>query len=343
MYILVTGGAGYIGSHTTLLLLQRGFNVIVFDNLSNSSYESIRRIEKLTNKEMIFIEGDVSNREDLEKVFTSYAIETVIHFAGLKSVNESIEKPLYYYHNNSMGTIILCEVMEQYNCKSLIFSSSATVYGNPSSLPIEETFPLHPTNPYGKSKLMVEEILKDLVTSDNTWRIAVLRYFNPVGAHISGEIGEDPHGTPNNLMPFIAQTAMGKQKKLYIFGNDYPTPDGTGVRDYIHVMDLAEGHLAALDKIESLNGLSIVNIGTGRGYSVFELLETFEKVSKKSIPYEVVARRSGDIAACYTDVSYAKKVLHWEAKRTLKEMCEDTWRWQQKNPYGYKKPRGKEL
>ena len=336
MYVLVTGGAGYIGSHTTLLLLNAGYDVVVLDNFSNSSMESLRRVEALTGKKVSFIEGDIRKREDLENAFSQYPIDMVIHFAGLKAVGESVEHPLRYYENNVYGTTLLCEVMAKYGCKSIVFSSSATVYGDPQSVPIRENFPLSATNPYGRSKLMVEEILRDLYHSDNEWKIVLLRYFNPVGAHPSGDIGEDPNGIPNNLMPFIAQTAVGKREKLSVFGNDYPTPDGTGVRDYIHVMDLAQGHLNALEKIPSLNDVLTVNLGTGQGYSVLEMVAAFEKASQKSVPYEITARRSGDIAACYADPSYAKEVLGWEAKKGLQEMCEDAWRWQHQNPDGYR-------
>ena len=336
MHILVTGGAGYIGSHTTLLLLEAGYSVIVFDNLSNASKKSIERVEKLTGKEVIFVEGDVGNKKDLENIFSTYTIEAVIHFAGLKAVGESVAKPLYYYQNNVTGTMVLCDVMKAYGCKSIIFSSSATVYGDPHTTPIKENFPLQPTNPYGKSKWMVEEILQDLYHSDSTWKVVLLRYFNPVGAHPSGNIGEDPNGIPNNLMPFIAQTAVGKREKLSIFGDDYNTHDGTGVRDYIHVMDLAQGHLNALEKLMQMQGILTVNLGTGEGYSVLDMLHAFEKASGKTIAYEMVPRRSGDIAACYADPSYAKEVLGWEAKKGVDEMCQDTWRWQQKNPYGFK-------
>ena len=335
MKILVTGGAGYIGSHTTLLLLNAGYEVIVFDNFSNASAESIRRVEALTDKKTILIEGDIRSRKDLEAVFSNHKIDAVIHFAGLKAVGESVEQPLRYYENNVCGTVQLCEVMAEHGCRQIVFSSSATVYGDPHTTPIKEDFPLSATNPYGRSKLFVEEILKDLYISDAEWKVILLRYFNPVGAHESGRIGEDPSGIPNNLMPFIAQTAVGKREKLSIFGNDYDTHDGTGVRDYIHVVDLAEGHLKALEKLPDIKGVLTVNLGTGQGYSVLDMVKAFEKASGKKVPYVFAPRRSGDIAKCYADPAYAKKVLGWEAKRGIEEMCEDTWRWQSQNPNGY--------
>jgi len=335
MNILVTGGAGYIGSHTTLLLLEAGYDVIVFDNFCNASKESIRRVEVLTGKKVTLIEGDICHRSDLEALFSAHKIDAVIHFAGLKAVGESVEQPLRYYENNVCGTLQLCEVMAENGCKSIVFSSSATVYGDPATTPIKENFPLSATNPYGRSKLMVEEILRDLHVADSSWKIVLLRYFNPVGAHESGMIGEDPNGIPNNLMPFIAQTAVGKREKLSVFGNDYDTPDGTGVRDYIHVVDLAEGHLKALEKMSDLKGVLTVNLGTGRGYSVLEMVKAFEKASGQEVPYVIAPRRSGDIAKCYADPSYAKEVLGWEAKRGIDEMCADTWRWQSQNPDGY--------
>ena len=336
MKILVTGGAGYIGSHTTLLLLDAGYDVIVFDNFSNASPESMSRVEVLTGKKAIVIEGDIRNREDIEEVFINHKIDAVIHFAGLKAVGESVEQPLHYYENNVCGTVQLCEVMGEHNCKQIVFSSSATVYGDPHTTPIKEDFPLSATNPYGRSKLFVEEILRDLYISDAEWKVILLRYFNPVGAHESGRIGEDPSGIPNNLMPFIAQTAVGKREKLNIFGNDYDTHDGTGVRDYIHVVDLAEGHLKALEKLPKIKDVLTVNLGTGQGYSVLDMVKAFEKASGKKVPYVFAPRRSGDIAKCYADPAYAKAVLGWEAKKGIDEMCEDTWRWQNQNPNGYK-------
>ncbi|MCB4745651.1 MAG: UDP-glucose 4-epimerase GalE [Sulfurovum sp.] len=335
MNILVTGGAGYIGSHTSLLLLEAGHKVIVLDNFSNSSSESIKRVEEITAKPIVLVEGDIRNQNELEVLFSSYEIDIVIHFAGLKAVGESVEKPMKYYETNVYGTVQLCKVMAEHGCRSIVFSSSATVYGDPHSVPIKEDFSLHPTNPYGRTKLMIEEMLRDLYISDNQWKVILLRYFNPVGAHESGKIGEDPNDIPNNLMPLIAQTAVGKREKISIFGNDYNTHDGTGVRDYIHVMDLSEGHLKALEKIGNMNGVLTINLGTGRGYSVFDMVKTFEKVSGKEIPYVIAPRRSGDIAQCYADPSYAKEVLGWEAEKGIEEMCEDTWRWQSMNPKGY--------
>ena len=335
MSILVTGGAGYIGSHTTLLLLEAGYDVVVFDNFCNASPESIRRVEALTGRKATLVEGDIRSRDDLEKVFSGHAIDAVIHFAGLKAVGESVEQPLRYYENNVCGTVQLCEVMAKYGCKQIVFSSSATVYGDPHTTPIKEDFPLSATNPYGRSKLFVEEILRDLYVSDSEWKVVLLRYFNPVGAHESGRIGEDPSGIPNNLMPFIAQTAVGKREKLSVFGNDYDTHDGTGVRDYIHVMDLSEGHLKALEKLPQIEGVLTVNLGTGQGYSVLDMVKAFEKASGKKVPYQFAPRRSGDIAKCYADPGYAKEALGWEATRGIDEMCADTWRWQSGNPEGY--------
>jgi len=333
--ILVTGGAGYIGSHTAILLIEAGYDIIIFDNFSNSSRESVRRVEKIVGKTITVLEGDIRNKKDLQKAFQLYLIDAVIHFAGLKAVGESVEKPLKYYDNNIYGTINLCEVMKENNCKSIIFSSSATVYGDPASTPIDESFPTSATNPYGRSKLFIEEILRDLYISDSSWKIVLLRYFNPIGAHASGTIGEDPSGIPNNLMPFISQTAIGKREYLSIFGDDYTTADGTGVRDYIHVLDLAEGHLKALDKIDSFNEVMTINLGTGEGYSVLDVVKAFEKVTGEKVPYKIMPRRAGDIASCYANVSYAKKVLDWESKKTLDEMCTDTWHWQKQNPNGY--------
>jgi len=335
MKVLVTGGAGYIGSHTVVLLLEAGHEVVVFDNFCNASRESIRRVEKIVNTVIEVVEGDIRNPEDLNAVFETHTIEAVIHFAGLKAVGESVELPLKYYDNNVYGTMVLCEVMAKYGCKSIIFSSSATVYGDPHTTPILEDFPLSATNPYGRSKLMVEEILRDVYVSDRRWKIALLRYFNPVGAHESGMIGEDPNGIPNNLMPFIAQTAVGKRECLSIFGDDYETKDGTGVRDYIHVVDLAQGHLNALERLESFSEVMTINLGTGRGYSVLEMLKAFEKASGKTVPYKIVERRAGDIAKCFANPSYAKALLGWEAKKGIDEMCEDTWKWQSQNPSGY--------
>ena len=335
MKILVTGGAGYIGSHTVVLLIEAGYEVVIFDNFCNSSKESIKRVEKIVNQELNVVEGDIRSRDDLEKVFASHTIDAVIHFAGLKAVGESVEQPIRYYDNNISGTVTLCEVMAKHNCKSIIFSSSATVYGDPHTTPILENFPTSATNPYGRSKLFIEEILRDIYISDSEWKVVLLRYFNPVGAHKSGTIGEDPNGIPNNLMPFIAQTAVGKREYLSVFGDDYDTPDGTGVRDYIHVVDLAQGHVNALDRLENFSEVMTINLGTGKGYSVLEMVKAFEKASGKKVPYKIAPRRAGDIATCFADPSYAKEVLDWEAKRGIEEMCEDGWRWQSQNPDGY--------
>lgn len=335
MTTLVTGGAGYIGSHITVQLFEQGRKVIVLDNLSNSNDEVFNRIENIIGKRPEFVKGDIRDRECLDQIFADYAIDSVIHFAGLKAVGESVELPLKYYQNNVVGSLTLLEVMAKHNCKRIVFSSSATVYGDPASVPINESFPLSATNPYGQSKLMVENILRDLSVSDPEWQIAILRYFNPVGAHNSGLIGEDPAGIPNNLMPFIAQVAVGKRDKLSVFGGDYNTLDGTGVRDYIHVEDLAGAHLSALEILNSEHGCKAYNIGTGKGYSVLEALSAFEEVSGKNIPYEIAGRRSGDIAECYADPSNSEKVLGWKAKHDLKRMVEDHWRWQSKNPNGY--------
>lgn len=336
-YVLVTGGAGYIGSHTVLQLLEDGTKVIVLDNLSNSSEESLRRVASITGKSAIFIEGDIRDEEVLNNVFSKYDINSVVHFAGLKAVGESSQIPLEYFDNNVSGTVTLCRVMGKYNCKNLVFSSSATVYGDPLTVPINESFPTSTTNPYGRSKLIVEEILTDLHQSDNSWNIALLRYFNPVGAHKSGLIGEDPNDIPNNLLPYVAQVAIGRLDKLNVFGSDYPTRDGTGVRDYIHVVDLADGHLKALLKLISAPGLVTYNLGTGNGSSVLEIVSAFESASKQKIPYALVERRPGDIAECWADASLAAKDLGWKAKRGLEEMMRDTWNWQLKNPSGYRK------
>jgi len=335
--ILITGGAGYIASHTIIELIESGFEVVAFDNFSNASHEALERVAKIVNQKIPLIEGDIRSKEDLRKAFQTYKIDSVIHFAGLKAVGESVEQPLKYYDNNVNGTVQLCEVMQEFGCKNIVFSSSATVYGDPASVPIKEDFPLSATNPYGRSKLFIEEILRDVYVSDASWNIVLLRYFNPVGAHPSGSIGEDPNGIPNNLMPFVAQVAVGKREKLSVFGGDYPTHDGTGVRDYIHVVDLARGHVKALEKIsQEKGGVLTVNLGTGKGYSVLDMVHAFEAASNKKVPYEIVARRAGDIAECYADPSYAKELLGWEATKGVKEMCEDTWRWQSQNPNGYK-------
>ncbi len=333
--ILVTGGAGYIGSHTLVQLIEHSFSPVIFDNFSNSSPESIRRVEQITGQTIPVIEGDIRSQNDLQRVFEAYEIESVIHFAGLKAVGESVAQPLRYYDNNVYGTLQLLEAMQKYDCKQIVFSSSATVYGDPATVPITEDFPLSATNPYGRSKLMIEEILRDLYVSDNTWKIILLRYFNPVGAHPSGLIGEDPDGIPNNLMPYITQTAVGQLACLSVFGNDYDTPDGTGIRDYIHVVDLAEGHIKALEKIDQIDEVLAVNLGTGQGYSVLEMVKAFEKASGKEVPYCIAPRRPGDIASCYADPTLAREVLGWEVQYGIEKMCEDAWRWQEHNPKGY--------
>lgn len=335
--ILVTGGAGYIGSHTVVELLNAGHDVVVLDNLSNSSRESLRRVEQITGKAATFVQGDIRDKSLLEQLFSDHAISAVMHFAGLKAVGQSVAKPQLYYDNNVVGTLNLVQVMAAFAVKKLVFSSSATVYGDPASVPIRESFPTGATtNPYGTSKYMVERILADLCVADPTWAVSVLRYFNPVGAHVSGLIGEDPNDIPNNLVPYISQVAIGKLPQLSVYGNDYPTPDGTGVRDYIHVVDLALGHLAALDKLSNQAGFEAVNLGTGVGYSVLDMVQAFEVATGVAVPYKVVARRPGDIASCYADPAYALQSLGWQARRTLPEMMEDTWRWQSRNPNGYK-------
>ncbi|MEN0676860.1 UDP-glucose 4-epimerase GalE [Plesiomonas shigelloides] len=337
MAILVTGGAGYIGSHTVLELLNSGNNdVVIIDNLCNSSRESLRRVEALTGRSVTFYEADVCDRSALQTIFAQHAIDAVIHFAGLKAVGESTQIPLKYYQNNIAATLVLCEEMERAGVFRLVFSSSATVYGDPHTVPIQEHFPTSATNPYGRSKLMVEEMLRDIVAADPRWSVVLLRYFNPVGAHISGQIGEDPNGIPNNLLPYIAQVAIGRLKQLSVFGNDYPTPDGTGVRDYIHVVDLSLGHLKALQYIADRHGVFTFNLGTGQGYSVLEMVKAFEQASGRAVPYQVVARRPGDIAVCYAEPDLAAQELGWRAERGLPEMMADTWRWQSQNPNGYK-------
>lgn len=332
--VLLTGGAGYIGSHTYLALIEAGFQPIIIDNLINSKIVVLDRLEKISGVKPLFIQADVRDARALDQIFSQYDIDAVVHFAGLKAVGESVEIPLDYYDNNVTGTLTLLQVMKQYGVKRLVFSSSATVYGDPKTVPIKEDFPLSATNPYGRSKLIVEDMLRDLYLADPTWNIALLRYFNPVGAHKSGLIGEDPQGIPNNLMPYISQVAVGKRMKLSIFGGDYPTIDGTGVRDYIHVLDLADGHVKALQKLAQNPGMMTVNLGTGRGYSVLEMVSAFSQASGKPIPYEIVARRAGDIACCYADPTVAKLLLGWEAQHNLQAMCEDTWRWQSQNPEG---------
>jgi len=335
MSILVTGGAGYIGSHTCLELLQAKYDVVVLDNLSNSKVEPLRRVEALTGKSLIFEQTDLRDKAALEAVFERHTITAVIHFAGLKAVGESVSIPLHYYQNNVAGTLNLCEVMAQHQVYNLVFSSSCTVYGDPHAVPVKEDFPLSATNPYGRSKLMIEQILGDLHVSNSAWNIILLRYFNPVGAHASGQLGEDPNGIPNNLLPYISQVAVGRLEQLSIFGGDYPTQDGTGVRDYIHVVDLALGHIKALQRLDANPGLVSYNLGTGQGYSVLEVIAAFEQASGKSIPYTIIERRPGDIAATYADPAKAKDELKWTAKRDLNMMCEDAWRWQSANPVGY--------
>lgn len=335
MAILVTGGAGYIGSHTCLELLISGYEVVVVDNLSNSNLESLTRVKEITGKNIRFYKINIIDKENLETVFVENSIEAVIHFAGLKAVGESVTIPLHYYHNNITGTLILCEIMNKYGVNKMVFSSSATVYGIPESVPISENCPLGATNPYGRTKLMIEEILQDLHNSNDKWSISLLRYFNPIGAHQSGRIGENPNGIPNNLMPYITQVAVGRLKELSVFGNDYPTIDGTGVRDYIHVIDLAKGHIKALEKIMLTNGVNAYNLGTGRGYSVLEIIAAFEKVSCKNVPYKIVERRPGDVASCYSNPNKARKELGWTAQRGIEEMCMDAWNWQVNNQNGY--------
>ena len=336
MAILVTGGAGYIGSHTCVELLNRDVDVIVIDNLSNSSKESLKRVEGITGKKVLFYEIDLLDKETLEKVFEENQIDSVVHFAGLKAVGESVEKPLEYYENNIVGTLNLLKVMKKYGVKDIVFSSSATVYGIPAFNPITEECPKGEiTNPYGHTKLILEQILMDLQKSDSEWNVIILRYFNPIGAHKSGKIGEDPGGIPNNLLPYITQVAVGKLECLGVFGDDYDTHDGTGVRDYIHVVDLAMGHIKAIEKLKDKIGVGIYNLGTGVGYSVLDVVKAFEKASGETIKYEIKSRRPGDIAICYADPSLAKEELNWEGKRELLEMCEDSWRWQSMNPSGY--------
>lgn len=335
--ILVTGGAGYIGSHTVLELLNNNQEVIVLDNLCNSSEESLRRVEKITGKRIDFVQGDIRDGALLDKLFADNTIDAVIHFAGLKAVGESVEKPALYYDNNVIGSLTLFEAMQKAGVFNLVFSSSATVYGEPEEMPISESCPTGvPTNPYGKSKLMIEQILQDFCVADDRWSVALLRYFNPVGAHESGQIGEDPNDIPNNLLPYISQVAIGKLEKLSVFGNDYPTKDGTGVRDYIHVVDLAKGHLDALTKIRENVGCHIWNLGTGQGYSVLEMVDAFERVSGVKISYEVKPRRVGDIARCWSNPEKAEQELNWVAECNLNQMMKDTWRWQKSNPNGYR-------
>lgn len=335
MTVLVTGGAGYIGSHTVIELLNSGNEVVIVDNFYNSQPEVLKRIKELSGKEFKFYEADVLNKEDLTKIFEENKIDSVIHFAGYKAVGESVEKPLEYYHNNLTSTFILCEVMRAFGVKNLVFSSSATVYGLNNVSPLKENLPLSTTNPYGTTKLMIEQILNDLWNSDKEWSIALLRYFNPIGAHESGRIGENPNGIPNNLMPYITQVAVGKREKLSIFGNDYDTVDGTGVRDYIHVVDLAKGHIKALEKHSKINKIEAYNLGAGKGYSVLQLVEAFKKANGVEIPYVIVDRRVGDVATCYADSTKAKEQLGWKAEKTIEDMCKDSWKWQSNNPNGY--------
>ena len=335
MSLLLTGGMGYIGSHTVVELLALDQDVVIFDNLANASEAVLARIEQITGRKPHFFKGDICSREDLEQVFSHYHIDAVIHFAGLKAVGESTEIPLSYYHNNVSGSVNLFEVMAKHNCKRLVFSSSATVYGEHNQSPLVETMPTSATNPYGQTKLMIEHILQDLAKSDPQWSIINLRYFNPIGAHNSGLIGENPKGIPNNLLPYVAQVAVGRLAQLSVFGDDYDTPDGTGVRDYIHVVDLAKGHVKALNKLNDISGCHAINLGTGNGTSVLEIVETFKVASGKDIPYQIVPRRAGDIATVFADASKAKELLNWQTELDLGAMIDDTWRWQSKNPNGY--------
>ncbi|WP_425667075.1 UDP-glucose 4-epimerase GalE [Vibrio tubiashii] len=335
MKVLVTGGMGYIGSHTCIQMIAAGMTPVIFDNLYNSKQSVLDRIEKVTGIRPEFIKGDIRNKQPLVNVLQNHDIVAVIHFAGLKAVGESVELPLEYYDSNVNGTLVLVSAMREANVKTLVFSSSATVYGDPASVPIREDFPTSATNPYGRSKLMVEECLTDFQKANPDWSVTLLRYFNPVGSHPSGELGEDPQGIPNNLMPFVSQVAVGRRECLSVFGDDYPTPDGTGVRDYIHVMDLSDGHIAALNKVGPKSGLHIYNLGTGNGSSVLDMVKAFEKASGKTVAYKVVERRPGDIAECWADPAKAKQDLNWQAVRSLEQMTEDTWRWQSNNPNGY--------
>ena len=337
MKILVTGGTGYIGSHTVLELLEAGYDTVVLDNLCNSSEESIRRVGEITGKQAVFYKADIRDEEAMNRIFQAEKPDAVIHFAGLKAVGESVQIPLEYYDNNINGTLFLLRAMRSCGCKSIVFSSSATVYGKPETVPIREDFPLSATNPYGRTKLMIEKILGDLYVSDPSWNVILLRYFNPIGAHESGRIGEDPDGIPNNLLPYVAKVAVGRLEKVNVFGNDYDPPDGTGVRDYIHVVDLAKGHVKALEKICQNPGLEVYNLGTGNGYSVLDIIHAFSKACGHEIPYVIGPRRPGDIDVCYADPAKARKELGWEAEYDLNRMCEDTWRWQSQNPDGYGK------
>lgn len=335
MAVLVTGGAGYIGSHTCVQLLEAGYDIVVIDNLSNSKMEAVRRVKELTGKDFAFIKGDIRDSALLDEIFRKYDIESVVHFAGLKAVGESVSVPLRYYHNNVTGSIMLFESMQRNGVKNIVFSSSATVYGMAEKMPLREDSPLGAVNPYGRTKLMIEDILRDIYVSDNSWNIILLRYFNPVGAHPSGRIGEDPNGIPNNLMPYISQVAVGKLKELSVFGNDYPTPDGTCIRDYIHVIDLADGHVKALEKLREDPGVVVYNLGTGKGSSVMEMIAAFAEATGIKIPYRITGRRPGDAPVSYADPSKAEKELGWKAKRDIIDMCRDLWTWQSQNPDGY--------
>ncbi len=338
MSILITGGCGYIGSHTCIELLNSGYDIVVIDNYYNSDKEALNRVKELSGKDFAFYECDIRDREGLKKVFSENKIDVVIHFAGLKAVGESVQKPLEYFDNNVNGTLVLCDVMREFGCKRMVFSSSATVYGNNNPSPLVETMKTgEVTNPYGRTKYMIECILQDLCVSDDEWSVVLLRYFNPIGAHESGRIGEDPNGIPNNLMPYISQVAIGKLPKLSVFGDDYDTPDGTGVRDYIHVVDLAKGHVCAVDYAMKNTGAEAINLGTGVGYSVLDLVNAFVKVNGVDVPYKIVERRAGDVATCYSDPKKAKELLNWEAQFGVEDMCRDTWKWQSQNPQGYKK------
>ncbi len=342
MAIFVTGGAGYIGSHTCVELLNEGYEIVVVDNLYNSCTEAVKRVEEITGKKVTFYEADLLDPDAISAIFDKHQIDSVIHFAGYKAVGESVEKPIEYYHNNITGTLMLCDVMRKHNVKNLVFSSSATVYGDPERLPItEDTKTGGVTNPYGQTKFMIEQILTDICVSDPEWKVILLRYFNPIGAHISGKIGEDPNGIPNNLVPYVAQVAVGKLEKIHVFGDDYDTVDGTGVRDYIHVVDLAKGHVKAIEKIDAMTksgeaGVNVYNLGTGNGSSVLQVIHAYEKACGKKLPYVVDERRPGDIAACYADASKAERELHWKAEKNMEDMCADSWRWQSMNPNGYK-------
>ncbi|HSE61270.1 MAG TPA: UDP-glucose 4-epimerase GalE [Candidatus Saccharimonadales bacterium] len=335
MNVLVTGGAGYIGTHTVIELIQAGHDVVIVDNLINSSREAVKRVEKIVGKELAFYEVDVTNKEALDTVFSKHTIDAVIHFAGLKAVGESVAKPIDYYRNNIGATLALAEVMQKHGVNNIVFSSSATVYGRPARSPITEDFPLSATNPYGQTKLMCEQILTDIAVANPDWKVTILRYFNPIGAHASGTIGESPNGTPNNILPYIAQVAVGKLPHIKVFGTDYPTPDGTGVRDYIHVVDLAKGHIAALEHSQEQKGVATYNLGSGKGTSVMELIAAFEKACGKKLEYTKEARRPGDIAECYADPSKANRELSWRAEKTVEQACQDSWRWQSANPNGF--------